>query len=182
MGNPVTLDSDDVEVLLNAAAGIRKVEDALQAIRQDPAMLRIYKSGKIGQSLDRVNKARASAIREDYPRPPKDWAPSKEQWQQLTRLSAAGLNGMIVGDLGDYSTLRSFGLVVLGTVNEYVNWGDRTQDMIGATTTIRAKLTEEGRQFIHLWSISHRIGQTPPTVEEKALPAPVKMIEGGSNG
>lgn len=107
MGNPVTLDSDDVEVLLNAAAGIRKVEDALQAIRQDPAMLRIYKSGKIGQSLDRVNKARASAIREDYPRPPKDWAPSKEQWQQLTRLSAAGLNGMIVGDLGDYSDRKS---------------------------------------------------------------------------
>ncbi len=182
MGKPVTIDSDDVEVLLNAAAGIRKVEDALRAIRQDPAMIRIYKSGKIGESLDRVNKARARAIREDYPRPPDNWVPTEKQMTQIARLSAAGPNGLVIDAISDYSTLRSYGLVVIGTVNEYVNWGDRTQDMIGATTATRAKMSDEGKRFLHLWSISHRIGQTPPTVEKKVLPKPVKMIEGGSIG
>jgi hypothetical protein len=150
MGNPVTLDSDDVEVLLNAAAAARKIEDILTAIKQDPAMIRLQVKGVIGDALDRVNKLRGQAIqpKEDRRQPPVGWMPPVEDRERLERLSAAGPVGMLVGKPSDYETLRLYGLCVMGNVNSYVNWGDKTQAMIGPSNTLRVKITMQGEAWL----------------------------------
>ena len=150
MGNPVTVDSDDVEVLLNAAAAARKIEDILTAVKQDPAMIRLQVKGVIGDAMDRVNKLRGQAIQPKDQRlqPPKGWTPTAEERERLGRLSAAGPIGVIVDTPSDYETLRSYGLCVMGNVNSYVNWGDKTQAMIGPSNTLRAKITMQGEAWL----------------------------------
>jgi hypothetical protein len=149
MGNPVTLDSDDVEVLLNAAAAARKIEDILAAIRQDPAMIRLQAKGAIGDALDRVNKLRGQAIRDPDTqlRPPIGWLPTVEQLETLDRLYAAGGSGIPSSEIDSYERLRACGLVVAGQVNEYIIWGDKTSHA-RALGFQRFKLTELGVSYM----------------------------------
>ncbi len=149
MGKPVTLDSDDVEVLLNAAAAARKIEDILSVVNRDPTMIRPQAKGVIGDALDRINRQRALAIRsqDDIARPPQDWNPGTEERATLNRLMAAGPQGLASHEVANFNTLRSYGLVVAGQVNEAVNWGDKTQS-VQAQGFQRFKLTEAGVAWI----------------------------------
>jgi hypothetical protein len=150
MGKPVTLDSDDVEVLLNAAAASRKIEDILAGIRQDPAIIRLQAKGIIGDALDRCNKLRALAIQPKEARaaPPIGWIPHVEERVRLERLSAAGPMGIASDEPSHYDLLRSYGLCIAGNVNSYVNWGDKTQAMIGAGNQMRFKITMQGEAWL----------------------------------
>lgn len=150
MGKPVTLDSDDVEILLNAAAASRKIEDLITAVRQDPAMIRLQAKGVIGEALDRCNKLRALAIQPKEARlaPPTGWIPLVEDLERLDRLSAAGPQGVATSEPSKYLTLQSYGLVIAGNVNSYVNWGDKTQTMIGAGPQMRFKITMQGEAWL----------------------------------
>ena len=147
MGNPVTLDSDDVEVLLNAVGAAKEIERILKAVKQDPAMIRLEAKGVIDAALDRVNRARGLAIREAPAEPPRGWKPTDEQAKTLDRLWAAGESGVASSEVESYATLRQHGLVVAGQVNEYITWGDRTV----ATRSLgfqRFKLTEVGVEYM----------------------------------
>jgi hypothetical protein len=150
MGVSVTVDSDDIEILLNAAAAIRHIEDALNAVRQDPAMVRIYKSGKIGEALDRVNRARGDAIKPAHMRaePPAGWSPTQEEYERLYRLAIAGPRGLATSEVAAYTVLRTYGLCMAGQVNVYVSWADKTQEMIGPDGTQRFRITPLGQEAV----------------------------------
>lgn len=158
MGKPVTLDSDDVEILLDAAAAIRHVENALEAVRQDPAMIRLHASGKIGAALDRCNRARGEAIKPDEMklRPPFGWQPDVETYYRLQRMVAAGPAG-VLGNPADFAHLRSYGLCVAGQVNIYVVWGDKTPPKPEPLAETRFKITEQGAA----WFRTHNLSDEP---------------------
>lgn len=147
MGKPVTVDSDDIEVLLHAAYVGREVEKILSVIKNDPAMIRLQAKGKIAEAMDRVSNLRARAIREDPSGVPADWVPSGEQLSTLKRLSAAGPLGLSSDEVQSYATLRRYGLVVAGQVNEVVSWGDKTQSA-QACGFQRFKLTDTGAAWV----------------------------------
>lgn len=165
MGKPVTIDSDDVEVLLNAAAAIRHVESALEAVKNDPAMNRIYKSGKIGQALDRCNRARAQAIKEDWSQTPlSDVVLSTFSENLLYLLAMAGPMGKRC-ETTDTGVLRSEGLVVAGQCNEHVIWGDKTEasDVLPHQ---RIKITARGIAWLKMHSGDERMRALPSQPKE----------------
>lgn len=141
MGKPVTVDSDDLEVLLLASAGARKIEDIIASVKDDPAVMRT--KGRIGEVSDRINRLRAEAIKDPLDRDPSyDEPPTSMEVKQLKSLAAAG-GRAIVADATDWTSLRMKALVVMGHAHELTDWGDKTRDAV-ADDRLRVKLTTRG--------------------------------------
>lgn len=149
MGKPVTVDSDDLEVLLNASVAGREIEKIIKAVRADPAQIRLEAKGEIEQSMSRVSRARADAIRHpgdrspDYGKPPEGQAENSHMaWLFFETCNEPG----IVVDVRSWDGLRAKGLVVMGNATEHIKWGDGDQQAI-PHARLRVKLTTIGRQW-----------------------------------
>lgn len=165
MGVPVSVDSDDLEILLHAAAVPRKIEELVRSFADDPAVLRLKSTGKIGEALDRVNRQRAHAMRGmQVP----DALPD-EHVTYLFWLSGAGPLGYDLGgtDKNMARSLATYGLVALGQENTVVNWGDKTQTA-QANPNQRIKITADGRAWLDRNGVRPRLPpQQPPKLEHQ---------------
>jgi len=143
----VTLDSDDIEVLLNAAAATAKIESLLSASRNDPAIIRLQAKGQIEVTLDRVNRKRAQAIRniEDQ-NPHYGQIPDNDQDKERMRMLYHAPAGYVLTRFPEaYADLRARGLVVAGQISTILRWGDGTQDAEPSEDQA-VRLTDLGRR------------------------------------
>lgn len=146
MGKPVTVDSDDLEVLLVASAATREIEKMMRTFANDPAATRVQ--GKIMETHARLNKQRGEAIRETDNPAPKRFS---ESILRCLRMLATTANPMgITYDQGwtdEIGTLRAYELVVMGQCNELVVWGDKTESA-EALPRQRARITQKGLDWL----------------------------------
>ncbi len=138
MGTPVTVDSDDLEALMNSAEFGAQVEALAIACQQDAALNRIRP--RMRTAADRIRRARADAIR-PHDDPMEDVPPTVIEKQSLLWLCDGP---QIVDPKADsISNLVRKKLIVLG--NGAMHWGDKTVEMDGS---IWAKLTAKGEKLV----------------------------------
>ncbi|HRQ81579.1 MAG TPA: hypothetical protein PKZ97_10705 [Azospirillaceae bacterium] len=141
MGNLVTVDSDDLECLLLASAAAKMIESQITSFRQDPAYRR--RAQDIESAFVRINRARGDAIRVDEPFEPADLC--RYDIEFLAKLFHVPYSE--VTNHSDLQTLRRHRLVVVGIVNEYIEWGDKTREAVAQPKQV-VRITEKGRKAI----------------------------------
>lgn len=154
MGKPVTVDSDDLEVLLAASVGMRKIEEEIKAIANDPVTLRLAARGRIEEAHARVNRARAEAVKDPRDRNPL-WGQDPTNNASIKLLKRLWEIGeATTDDVRAWDDLRERGFVVMGNGTLLIKWGDGGQE-VHPESRLRVRLTSIGVQWCALqgWGI-----------------------------
>lgn len=152
MGKPVTIDSDDVEALLNAAVFGREAERMLKTLKSDPAMMRLEAKGSIESAMQRVNRARADAIRPEELKLPalREIVLTEYDRNALKLLRTPDPMGVQTTDPESFGLLCRLGLAVRGQCNEVVRWSDGSDPAAQSLPYHRVRITDRGRQWLEL--------------------------------
>jgi hypothetical protein len=151
MGKPVTVDSDDLECLLQASVAAVQIESILKTLRQDPALIRMEAKGQIAAAHSRINRARADAIKPEELRLPEITSvrltiEERDQLEHLARWPTA--SGVKVLKPDKFGTLFMAGFAERGQANEYATFnGDK---VIEPMEYQRVRITPRGRQWLEL--------------------------------
>ncbi len=140
----VTLPASDVECLLLAAAAVKEIEANLVSMGRDPTFMR--RKGHIEEAFDRINKARREETRviED----PEYNEPPGPGMVEVLRMLEAGQRFDAPPTQPDIAGLIRRRMIVMGTKETYIKWGDRTVS-VDSPPGIAYKLTERGRNFLY---------------------------------
>jgi len=142
MGKPVTIDSDDLEMLLAAVALPVQIEQLFQAREEDVQFN--WKKGRHEQAFDRCRRAWGAAIRviDD---PIYNEPLSNEESAILFGLLNEGKSspfGHVAPTVKNTQTLIRKGMLVAGTVHSLIKWGDKTDEI--------------NPSGIMVWKVTHR--------------------------
>lgn len=171
MGNPVTVDSDDLESLLLAAELGARVQSDVMACTSDAAYKR--RAPDMRESSDRVRTLRDRAIR-PKDNPYEDRPPSQAEIRIMESIADDG-GVMRVHSIVDYQDLISKGLVIGGTGNFIIKWGNKTQS--GLTDTRQfVKLTQKGLEWLANHGRLPAIDR-PPSANPPSSPTSVSLSE-----
>lgn len=146
MGQPVTLDSDDVLALLVAAEALGRVEDHFKAREDDVQIMAIGGVSGVRERLKTVNRAWNDAI---TPQEPLE-GPTPQEVSALYYFAgslAAFDDGRPEPDIDMISRLRKKRLLVAGTVFRLIKWGDKTETRI-EQPELAYKVTDRGKKFL----------------------------------
>lgn len=153
MGEPVTIDSDDIEALIYATAAIKGIENALEANRTDP--FGQLAKGRFHAAHDRICNAWREALRKPQ-FPDRFAAATATEVDQLYRLWNEGAGKMMGAEViirsprwSECRSLQLNGFVELGVRREMVAWA-----MSGDVSNLddpkcnRVRLTPRGRDAL----------------------------------
>lgn len=177
MGKPVTLDSDDVELLLNVTGIIKNVERALNPVEKTGEVMRLRYTAAHANIATKWRQA----LRADNP----DYAftrvpPTKRDIELLGLLDECGGSHCLVGPNGlqsttaapvsrDWMKLEEKRLIALGQHMEGHKWSDEENVDIKTKPETWARMTEKGYKALDEW-------QTLKDAEVLMVKAPVKPV------
>lgn len=144
MGNLITLDSDDVECLLLAAAIPKEIEARILSVGRDPTMMR--RQGDIEAAFNRINVARSQAGRES-----RDPEYNDPLTANMAAVMQAFRGSSVIHGLSPTDPIIS-GLVrrrmiVAGTQEVFVKWGDKTVT-VHSEPVILHRITDRGMRWL----------------------------------
>lgn len=156
MGIPVTVDSDDLEMLLFATGAIKAMEAALVAAKRDPLAERA--KPRIAAAHDALNAAMLRARRkEQFPQRFRDATPLeiaelKDFADIIASRADAQYLGMSIGALdtshGRMTRLAELGFVELGAARSSTIWGGGDITTKDDPLIRRVRLTQRGKDAV----------------------------------
>lgn len=147
MGIPVTVDSDDLEILLFATAAIKGVEYALKAQKNDP--LYEQEKPKLTAAHDRMANLWRGAVRQAAAPDVRD--ATDEEITRMLELATrhGGKRELLSGeDPRSWREMQSCGWVELGAEINNVSWGASGEITQGRPSTQWIRLKMRGHEAI----------------------------------
>ncbi len=161
MGLPVTLDSDDVEALVFAAASVKSIEGVLDLSRGDPfakAPVKRYYT----EAADRIEKAWRGATRaannpERFSEPTEAeiawlrriWPPWSDDADAYLRFIQVYEQPKREGDV--YRAMMVRGLIEFGTRRNAFMWGSSGETVVNTEPVTYVRITPRGSTAVLAW-------------------------------
>ena len=159
MGNPVIVDSDDLEAIVMSTGVIKQMEKVLQAHKRDPFAW--VDDNKLSQAHNRLSvamvRAKRGELHPEYDEPLTDQAllllkNIDFSLDQKRKFAIYRVDPMWMKPGGTppagFSELRTKGMIEIGSVFEYVLWqSEPTQTRIDKAE-FRLRLTDRGQNLL----------------------------------